>query len=318
MLKRMLVLSLVISMACLVASCSTGFSQDSLVSRGQQQALDQASNTSSEQRNPPPPNPDNPPPQNPDDPPPHNPDDPKPPKDPDNPKPPRPPHEPGEPGEQYSIEQAISDNAQLHTIAFSALAFFTGDLGSDSFYPPGKVSDFFGFQYLRDVDTGEMGHNTSFLTKIANNVMAILSDEQMEQLVQLAQQQATTFEQYALDRFPLMAAFRRLQAEDLPEGASGLSKRAVADFSEELYLLDGTLAYDRAQLVGNIIHGMTQEQKAALDSLNTGNSNDWPVLPDQLDKGSLSHTEHVLVMTYASELFRWYAGDVESDTYFCP
>jgi hypothetical protein len=27
---------------------------------------------------------------------------------------------------------------------------------------------------------------------------------------------------------------------------------------------------------------------------------------------------HVLVMTYASEMFGWYAGDVEADTYFCP
>ena len=319
MFKRMLVLSLVVSLACLVASCSTGFSLDSMLSRGQQQEVDQANPPSTEQGNPPPPNPGNPPP-NPDDPPPPppNPDDPKPPKDPDDPKPPKPPNEPGEIPEKYSIDQAISDNAQLHTIAFSALAFFTGDLGSDSFFPPGKVSDFFSFQYLRDVDEGEMGHNTSFLTKIANNVLAILTDQQLEQLKQLAQQQAQTFEQYALDRFPLMAAFRRLQAQDLPAGTTGLSKQAVASYSEELYVLDGTLAYDRAQLVGSIIHGMTQEQKAALDRLNTGNSNDWPVLEDQLDKRSLSHTEHVLVMTYASELFSWYAGDEESDTYFCP
>jgi hypothetical protein len=45
---------------------------------------------------------------------------------------------------QYSIAQATSDNAQLHTIAFSGLAFLTGDFGSDTFLPPGKVSDYFG------------------------------------------------------------------------------------------------------------------------------------------------------------------------------
>ncbi|MCP3891772.1 MAG: hypothetical protein GY702_23320, partial [Desulfobulbaceae bacterium] len=38
----------------------------------------------------------------------------------------------------YSVEQAISDRAQLHTIAFNGLAFFTGDLCSDTFIPPGK------------------------------------------------------------------------------------------------------------------------------------------------------------------------------------
>lgn len=48
-----------------------------------------------------------------------------------------------DPADPYSIEQAISDKAQLSTIAFDALAFFTGNLGSDSFFPPGKVADFF-------------------------------------------------------------------------------------------------------------------------------------------------------------------------------
>ena len=54
-------------------------------------------------------------------------------------------------GGQYTLEQAISDRAQLNTIAFSGLAFLTGSFGCDTFLPPGKVSDFFGFQYIRDV-----------------------------------------------------------------------------------------------------------------------------------------------------------------------
>ncbi|MCP4689972.1 MAG: hypothetical protein GY859_18110, partial [Desulfobacterales bacterium] len=37
-----------------------------------------------------------------------------------------------------SITQAVSDNAQMKTIAFDGLAFLTGDLCSDSFFPPGK------------------------------------------------------------------------------------------------------------------------------------------------------------------------------------
>jgi len=32
----------------------------------------------------------------------------------------------------------------------------------------------------------------------------------------------------------------------------------------------------------------------------------------------MSHTAHVAVMTYASEMFSWYAGNVEADVYFCP
>jgi hypothetical protein len=38
---------------------------------------------------------------------------------------------------QYSIEQAISDNAQLNTLAFSGLGFLTGNMCSDSFLPHG-------------------------------------------------------------------------------------------------------------------------------------------------------------------------------------
>lgn len=56
----------------------------------------------------------------------------------------------------YSIEQAISDNAQLSTLAFDGLGFLAGNFCSDTFLPPGKVSDFFGFQYLRDTTQAGM------------------------------------------------------------------------------------------------------------------------------------------------------------------
>ncbi len=48
------------------------------------------------------------------------------------------------------------------------------------------------------------------------------------------------------------------------------------------------------------------------------NSATWPELEDQVDKRSLSPAVHVAVMTYASEMFSWYAGSVEADVYFCP
>ena len=36
----------------------------------------------------------------------------------------------------YSIEQAISDNAQLSTLAFDGLGFLAGNFCSDTFLPP--------------------------------------------------------------------------------------------------------------------------------------------------------------------------------------
>ena len=235
-------------------------------------------------------------------------------------RPPRPPRPPGE-GPRgrggYSIEQAISDRAQLNTIAFDGLAFLTGDRCSCTFIPPGKVSDFFGFQYMRDIDSGEGGHNTSFLTKIANATLAILTDSQKAKLVALAKAQERPIEEFAYERFPLIDAFNRLLDGDVSAGAV-LSPEAVMKYSADLYEQDGLLAWDRAKAVGAVIRSLDDGQRAALARLKFGDSSTWPDLPDQVDKRSLSHRAHVGVMTYASEIFSWYAGSIEADTYFCP
>ncbi len=76
---------------------------------------------------------------------------------------------------EMNLDNTLSDEAQLNTIAFDGLAFLTGSLGADSFFPPGKVADFWGFQYLRDNDPSNMGHNTDFLTRAANNMLYILT-----------------------------------------------------------------------------------------------------------------------------------------------
>ena len=110
---------------------------------------------------------------------------------------------------------------QLHTIAFDGLAFLTGNFGTDTFLPPGKVSDYFGFQYMRDIDAKEGGHNTSFLTRIAHNMLAILNDAQKAQLVSLAIGQESNIQRFAELRLPLIAAFRRNLEGDLPPGSTG-------------------------------------------------------------------------------------------------
>ncbi len=221
-------------------------------------------------------------------------------------------------GQRYSIEQAISDQAQLHTIAFDGLAFLTGDFGLDTFLPPGKVSDYFGFQYLRDVDVAEGGHNISFLTRIADNMLAVLSEDQRAQLLDLARRQEGDIRRFAEKRFPLIRAFRRNLEGDIPAGSKGLDRKAVMSWSADLYELDGLLAYQRAKVMGAILRGLSAEQKASLARLEFGDSRTWPDLPEQLDRRSLPHEVHVAVMTYASEMFSWYAGSLEADTYFCP
>ena len=144
--------------------------------------------------------------------------------------------------------------AQLHTIAFDGLAFLTGNFGMDTFLPPGKVSDYFGFQYMRDIDAAEGGHNTSFLTRIADNMLAILNDEQKGRLVALGKEQENDIHRLAELRLPLIKAFRRNSEGDLPAGSTGLDKKAVVQYSADLYEIDGRLAFGRAKVMGGIIH----------------------------------------------------------------
>jgi len=221
-------------------------------------------------------------------------------------------------GKRYSIEQAVSDQAQLRTIAFDGLAFLTGDIAGDTFLPPGKVSDYFGFQYMRDIDAKEGGHNTSFLTKIACNMLAILTPDQKAQFLALAKAQESDINRFALMRFPLIKAFRRNLEGDLPAGSKGLDRSAVMKYSADLYELDGLLAYQRAEVMGRIYRTLNESQKAALSQLKFGDSRTWPDLPESLDKRSMSHEVNVAMMTYASEMFAWIAGSLEADTYFCP
>ena len=229
------------------------------------------------------------------------------------PKPAKPEHT-----KQYSLEQATSDRAQLHTIAFDGLAYLTGDFGFDTFLPPGKGSDYFGFQYMRDIDAKAGGHNTSFLTRIANNMLANLTAEQKEQLVRLGRAQEADIRRFAEMRLPLIKAFRQHLEGQRPTGSTGLNKAAVLKYSAELYTLDGVIAFQRAQVMGDIIHNLSTQQKTALAKLKFGDSRTWPDLPEQLDKQSMSHPVNVAVMTFASEMFAWSAGSIEADTYFCP
>ena len=127
----------------------------------------------------------------------------------------------------YTLTQTLSDQAQLTTLAFDGLAMMTGNLDAQSFFPPGKVADYFGFQYLRDNDPDNMGHNTSFLTRVANNVIYILNDSQLAQMATLATAQPDQVNLYAYERYPLMEAFRRLMDGDIPFRLSGLSLDAV-------------------------------------------------------------------------------------------
>jgi hypothetical protein len=230
------------------------------------------------------------------------------------------PQQSGTNSNQYSLEQAMSDEAQLSTIAFSGLAFITGNAGADSFFPPGKVADFFGFQYMRDVDTAGYGHNTLYLSRVANNVLYILNEAQKAKLIALAKEQAPIYTNFAYSRFPLMNAFRRNLEGKIPSGTTGLNTQAIATYTAGLYQLDADLSYNRAIVVGSVVNSFTSDQKAYLEKMQFNNYASWPNISenDTLKKSLGSNEEFVALMTYASELFSWYKGNINADVYYCP
>jgi hypothetical protein len=224
--------------------------------------------------------------------------------------------------QQYSIEQAVSDQAQLHTIAFSGLAFMTGDFGGSTFIPPGKVADFFGFQYMRDIDAAGKGHNPMFLDRVAGNVMKLLSAQQRTLFETAAREQEPLVHEIARKRFPLIAAFNRQLDGKVPAGSSGLSRTAVISYTADLFEMDARLAYKRAQVFGTLARSLTDRQKATLAQMKFGDFNTWPEIDREevraLRPRGASKLVSVGYMTLASEFFSWYAGSIEADTYFCP
>jgi Raf kinase inhibitor-like YbhB/YbcL family protein len=225
-------------------------------------------------------------------------------------------------GQKYTLEQAISDRAQLSTIAFSGLAFLTGDFGAATFIPPGKVCDYFGFQYMRDIDAAGKGHNPMFLSRVAGNVLFILNESQRKIFQDLATEQCAQFEQLAMQRLPLIKAFHRERDGTLPQGSAGLNREAVMRYVGDLFAFDAELSYRRTEVFGKIVASLTSEQKAYLGKMKFGDFNTWPA-QDEKDKlkrpaQGTSKFYNVAYMTYASEFFSWYAGSVEADVYFCP
>jgi Spy/CpxP family protein refolding chaperone len=229
----------------------------------------------------------------------------------------------GEPQkDKYSIEQAVSDNAQLHTIAFSGLAFLTGDFGASTFIPPGKVCDFFGFQYMRDIDVAQKGHNPIFLNRVAGNVLDVLDDNQKQIFIDLAEQQAPQLEKLAKMRLPLIKAFCMQRDNQIPPGSTGLNEDAVTKYIGAIFAFDAQLSLERAEAMAKVYLSLTSRQKACFAKMKFGDFSTWPAIDErdnlkQQGRGR-SRLFNVAYMTYASEFFSWTAGSVEADTYFCP
>jgi phosphatidylethanolamine-binding protein (PEBP) family uncharacterized protein len=223
-----------------------------------------------------------------------------------------------EPAGTMSSVDTVSDEAQAMTIAFDGLGFVTGSFCVQTFYPPGKIADFFGFQYLRDNDPSALGHNTEFTTLSADPVLAAMTSAQVDLFVALAVEERALSEEYGLGRFPLAKAFRRLLDGETPIGHDALSRDAVRAWSGHLFAIDGQMSYLRARAYASVLASMDAGQRAVLDAMVGKGAAEW-AQPATEPAALRDHGAHgVALRTYAGEMFAWYAGDVASDVYFCP
>ena len=147
----------------------------------------------------------------------------------------------------FTIGTTLGNGGQRDQIAFDALGFISGEFCSCSFIPPGKVADYFGFQYLRDNDITQNGHNSDFSDVIANNLLSVLDSAQKARLIQVATEQVDIIKQYAYMRFPLIDAFMRMRNNDMPSGSNDLDSTAIQNYSAALYHVDGQISLKRAQ-----------------------------------------------------------------------
>lgn len=222
-------------------------------------------------------------------------------------------------GQPYNTTFTLSNGAQTHQISFDGLGFISGNFCACTFIPPGKVADYFGFQYLRDNDVTGMGHNSSFSGGIGNNVLHILDSAQKALLISVATSQINMIQEYAYMRFPLIEAFIRLRNEEIPTGSPGLDSTAVMAYSAQLYHLDATLSYQRAQTYATIINQLTPSQRNYLDSIAPLGEGNMPQFDTtQIDVVPLNNNQFVGVMSMADDIFSWYVGNINSDVYFCP
>jgi hypothetical protein len=228
---------------------------------------------------------------------------------------------------EEELDAALGFMGQLTTVAFAGVGLMAGNLEAQTFFPGGKLVDYFGFQYLRDVDPDDYGHTNGFQTRLAANVLYTLDDAQIEEMKALIETEVDKVDLYYWKRYPLMTAFRRLLDQDLPAGTTGLDADAVTAASKELYLLDGEMAYERAVAFSDILRSLTAAQKTYLSDNLVGKGYDsWPeldenngmdVINERIGTG-LSAAVKSAFLAYAGDLFSWYSGPLGADVYFCP
>ena len=118
-----------------------------------------------------------------------------------------------------------------------------------------------------------------------------------------------------LSRFIPITLFRKYYNK-----TRNLSKTELEQWSNSFWTLDGQLAIQRSQVMGNILYSMSSESKNYIDINIKGKSMiNWPSV-EMPDFRSITNNNNIktAILTYAGDLLSWYLGNITTDTYFCP
>jgi hypothetical protein len=93
----------------------------------------------------------------------------------------------------------------------------------------------------------------------------------------------------------------------------------VKAYVGKLFAFDAQLSIRRGEVLAAVALSLSNEQKGAFSKMKFGDFNSWKELTEKphLDR-SKPKLYNVAYMTYGSEFFSWYAGNIEADTYICP
>jgi hypothetical protein len=126
-------------------------------------------------------------------------------------------------------------------------------------------------EYLRDNDPDHMGHNTSFLTRVAENVIYILNDAQLTQLADLSVAQEEQFNLYASATSSIVKMRTDIDTllRDLMTStdSSDSIKAQVLELSGTYGDLDGENNYNYAIVFAQFYNTLSDYQKTQLAAL---------------------------------------------------
>lgn len=217
------------------------------------------------------------------------------------------------------LNQSLSSGAQTATIAFANFAWATGDLCADTFLPPGKVADIYGFQYVRDGTADGLGHNSGFANVVSAIVLNNLTSSQLDILKSLADAEVDLLNATVLSRQPFQYAMRRY----LGDPTLQLDMTKVIEAMAHIYDLDANLTLLRGEYYGQVFRTLTQAQIDYWETFYDYNIWTFPNSQELIDNihvilQGLDNSKSVEVQTFATDLFVQATQPLYADVYWAP